>query len=167
MNTLTRATETGGEKITINMRISPLTSDIYFLNSLIAMPTLFTRIIRRDIPSYTLYEDEWVYAFLDIFPQKPGHTLIVPKVEFDHFSEVPEPYYSQMFTVAKILSPAIKQATGCMRVCTACIGYEIPHCHYHLIPTNTMEDMQFRSVERAADSDLEAMQKKIISFLAS
>jgi histidine triad (HIT) family protein len=82
------------------------------------MPTLFTRIIVGEIPSFKIYEDEYVYAFLDIFPQRLGHTLIVPKIEIDHFADVPEPYYSAIFQAAKLLSPAIQQATGCNRVCT-------------------------------------------------
>jgi histidine triad (HIT) family protein len=68
------------------------------------MSSLFSRIIAQEIPSYKVYEDEYVYAFLDIFPQHPGHTLIVPRVEIDHFSDVPEPYYSAIFLAAKKLS---------------------------------------------------------------
>jgi histidine triad (HIT) family protein len=82
------------------------------------MPTLFSQIIAGEIPSYRIYEDEYVYAFLDIVPQRLGHTLIVPKIEIDHFADVPEPYYTAIFTAAKKLSPAIEQATGCKRVCT-------------------------------------------------
>ncbi len=82
------------------------------------MSTLFTRIIAGEIPSFKIYEDEYTYAFLDIFPQRLGHTLIVPKIEVDHFADVPEPYYSAIFQTAKLLSSAIQQATGCHRVCT-------------------------------------------------
>ena len=82
------------------------------------MPTLFTRIIAGEISSYRIYEDEYVYAFLDIVPQRLGHTLIVPKIEIDHFSDVPDPYYSAIFQIAKKLAPAIQSATGCARVCT-------------------------------------------------
>lgn len=75
------------------------------------MSTIFSRIIAGEIPSYRIYEDEYTYAFLDIFPQRLGHTLIVPKVEIDHFADVPEPYYSAIFQTAKKLSSAIQQAT--------------------------------------------------------
>jgi histidine triad (HIT) family protein len=68
------------------------------------MPSIFSRIIAQEIPSYKIYEDAHVYAFLDISPQCPGHTLIVPKIEIDHFSDVPEPYYSAIFQAAKKLS---------------------------------------------------------------
>lgn len=82
------------------------------------MSSLFSRIIDQEIPSYKIYEDEYTYAFLDIFPQHPGHTLIVPKIEVDHFALVPEPYYSAIFQTAKKLAPALQKATGCKRVCT-------------------------------------------------
>lgn len=101
------------------------------------------------MPSFKLYEDEYTYAFLDIFPQHPGHTLIVPKVEVDHFSDVPEPYYSAIFQTAKKLSKAIKQATGCKRVAAAFVGYQIPHCHYQLLPTDSAEDFIWNEVPQA------------------
>jgi histidine triad (HIT) family protein len=129
------------------------------------MPTLFSRIIAQEIPSYKLYEDEYVYAFLDIFPQHPGHTLIVPKIEVDHFSDVPEPYYSVLFQTAKKLSKALEKATGCKRVCTAFLGYQIPHCHYQLVPTESEDDFVWQSVPQADPESLRSMQEKIISFL--
>ena len=129
------------------------------------MSTLFSRIISWEIPSYKLYEDEYTYAFLDIFPQKPGHTLIVPKIEVDHFADVPEPYYSAIFQTAKKLSPAIKKATWAQRICTAFVGYEIPHAHYHLIPTDTMSDMSFSLKPQATPENLKFTQEKILSFL--
>ena len=129
------------------------------------MPTIFSRIIASEIPSYKLYEDEYTYAFLDIFPQKPGHTLIVPKIEVDHFSDVPEPYYSAIFQTAKRLSPAIQKATGCQRVCAAFVGYQLPHCHYQLLPTHSEADFVWKPMPQASHEDLLAMQAKILSFL--
>lgn len=118
------------------------------------MSTLFTRIINQEIPSYRIYEDEYTYAFLDIFPQRLGHILIVPKIEIDHFSDVPEPYYSAIFHTAKRLSPAIQQATGCNRVCTMFIGYEVAHCHYHLVPTDSIADLDHANAKKADPNDL-------------
>ena len=129
------------------------------------MTTLFARIISGEITSYKIYEDEYTYAFLDIFPQTAGHTLIVPKCEIDHFADVPEPYYTAIFQTAKKLTPAIQKATDCIRVCTAFIGYEVPHCHYHLIPTRAIEDMNHSNAQKADPEDLKSMQEKIISFL--
>lgn len=129
------------------------------------MSTLFSKIIAGEIPSYKIYEDEYVYAFLDIFPHVVGHTLIVPKIEIDHFSEVPEPHYSAIFLAAKKISPAIMKATGCARICSMFVGYEIPHCHYHLIPTNSMDDLTPGKSHPAEKADLESIQKKIIENL--
>jgi histidine triad (HIT) family protein len=75
------------------------------------MSSLFTKIINGEIPSFKIYEDEYTFAFLDIYPVQPGHTLIVPKIEVDYFADVPEPYYSAVFQVAKKIAPAIQQAT--------------------------------------------------------
>ncbi len=135
----------------------------YFIIS--PMSTLFSKIISWEIPSYKLYEDEYTYAFLDIFPQVPGHTLIVPKCEVDHFSDVPEPYYSAIFSTAKLLSPAIEKATKCRRVCTMFVWYEIPHTHYHMIPTESIDDLDHRKAKAAHPDDLKSMQEKILSEL--
>jgi histidine triad (HIT) family protein len=129
------------------------------------MSTIFSKIISWEIPSFKIYEDEHVYAFLDIFPQKIGHTLIVPKIEIDHFSDVPEPYYSAIFLAAKKLAPAIKQATSCTRVCSMMIGYEVPHCHYHLIPTNELADVNFIPRPQADMAELKIMHEKILKNL--
>lgn len=130
------------------------------------MASIFSKIIAWDIPAYTLYEDAYVYAFLDIFPQQSGHTLIVPKIEIDHFSDVPEPYYTAIFDAAKRIAPALQKATGCQRVCASFVGYEIPHCHYHLIPTNTVEQANFSPRSEASPESLKKMQQAIISFLS-
>lgn len=129
------------------------------------MPSLFSHIIAWEIPSYKVYEDEYTYAFLDIFPQVPCHTLIVPKIEVDHFSEVPEPYYSAIFQTAKKLAPAIKETTGCKRVCAAFLGYQIPHCHYQLLPTHSEADFTWKPVPQASPIDLEYMRDGILKNL--
>ncbi len=128
--------------------------------------SLFSKIIDGEIPAYKIYEDEYIYAFLDIFPQQPGHTLIVPKIQVDHFTEVPEPYYTAIFQTAKKLSPALQKATSAKRICTSFLGYEIAHCHYHLVPTNTEQDMLFSPKPQANAEDLTAIQQKICSFLS-
>ncbi len=129
------------------------------------MSTLFTQIIARHIPSYKIYEDEYVYVFLNIYPQRLGHTLIVPKIEIDHFADVPEPYYSAIFQTAKRLSPVIQSATDCARVCTMFAGYEVAHCHYHIIPTDSIADLDHANAKKADPADLKDMQEKILSFL--
>ena len=129
------------------------------------MSTLFSKIIAWEITSFKIYEDEYTYAFLDIFPQQPGHVLIVPKIEIDYFADLPEPYYSAIFQTAKILAPAIKQATNCVRVCTMMIWYEVPHCHYHLIPTLQLSDAIFSPKPQADMEDLRIMQEEILKNL--
>lgn len=129
------------------------------------MSSLFSKIIAWEISSYKLYENEYVFAFLDIFPQQAGHTLIVPKIEIDHFSEVPEPYYSAIFSAAKKLAQPIQKATNCARICTSFVWYEVPHCHYHLIPTNSIEDFWFFPQPQETPENLKEMQKRIINNL--
>lgn len=129
------------------------------------MSSIFTKIINGEVPSFKIYEDEYTFAFLDIYPVQPGHTLIVPKIEVDYFIDVPEPYYSAVFLTAKKIVPAIQQATWCQRVCTNIIGYEVPHFHYHLIPTNSIADLQNKNTQEPDKAALQAMQEKICSFL--
>jgi diadenosine tetraphosphate (Ap4A) HIT family hydrolase len=86
----------------------------------------------------------------------------VPKIEVDHFAELPEPYYSAIFQTAKKLSPAIQQATGCNRVCTMFIGYEVPHCHYHLVPTDSTADLDHAKAQSTSAEELAQMQGKIL-----
>ena len=129
------------------------------------MASIFSRIIAGEIPSYKLYEDEYVYAFLDVFPQQKGHTLIVPKIEIDHFADVPEPHYSAIFQAAKKLSKPLQEVTGCKRICTVFAGYEVPHTHYHLVPTNSQEDLHFKKTEQASAEELAALQKSILAIL--
>ena len=100
-------------------------------------PTIFSRIINGEIPCYKIYEDEYSFAFLDVSPIQPGHTLVVPKIEVDYFADVPEPYYSAVFQTAKKISPAITKAMNKKRVLLSVVGFEVPHFHLHLIPGNS------------------------------
>ncbi len=130
------------------------------------MPTIFSKIIAWEIPSHKIYEDEYTFAFLDINPVQAGHTLIVPKIEVDYFADVPEPYYTAVFQAAKKIAPAIQKATWCKRISTTILGYEIPHFHYHLIPTNGIGDAQFDKKIVSNEQDLQAMQQSILSYLS-
>lgn len=95
----------------------------------------------------------------------PGHTLIVPKVEIDHFSDLPEPYSSAIHQTAKKLSPALKSVTGCVRVCTMFSGFEIPHAHYHMIPCITGEELDFSYAKKVDSQELESMQQALLQAL--
>ena len=129
------------------------------------MPTLFSKIISWEIPSYKIYEDEYVFAFLNIYPHAPGHALIIPKIEIDHIADVPEPYYSAVFQVAKKLTPILKEVSWCIRICSMFSGFEIPHAHYHLIPCITGKELEFSYAKPAKPKDLEILQKKIWEYL--
>jgi histidine triad (HIT) family protein len=131
------------------------------------MATLFTKIIRGELPSYKVYEDEDCFAFLDIRPIRGGHTLIVPRQETDHFTEVPEPAYSAVFKAAQPLGEAIRKATGAPRVGLAVVGFEVPHFHLHLVPIWTPSDLNFQLAKSADAPDLQEMQERIKKALAA
>lgn len=129
------------------------------------MSTIFSKIIAGEIPSYKIYENDKIFAFLDIFPQSTGHTLIIPKIEIDHFSDLPDEYLEAIILAAKKISPALKKITNCTRVCAKFEGFEVAHCHFHLIPANSTADSNFHPSERARDEELADLQKLIISEL--
>ena len=103
--------------------------------------TIFSKIIAGEIPCYKLAENEHFIAFLDIFPLRKGHTLVVPKIEVDKLFDVPDEYLSGILTFAKPIAKAIEKAYPCDRVSILTVGLEVPHAHVHLIPMNKTEDM--------------------------
>ena len=108
--------------------------------------TIFTRIIKGEIPSYKVAENDKFYAFLDINPLQKGHTLVVPKLaepEADYIFDLDEDILSEMLVFSKQVAQGIKAATNCKRVGVAVIGLEVPHVHMHLIPVNQEGDMSF------------------------
>ena len=108
--------------------------------------TIFTRIIKGEIPSYKIAENDKFYAFLDINPLQSGHTLIVPKLpepEADYIFDLDDDILSEMLVFSKQVARGIKTATNCKRVGVAVIGLEVPHVHMHLIPINKEGDMSF------------------------
>ena len=128
--------------------------------------TLFSKIIAGEIPSYKIAENENFFAFLDVFPLREGHTLVIPKVEVDNLFDLDESYLSEMLTFARPIAKAIEKAFKCNRCGIAVIGLEVPHAHVHLIPINSSNDLNFTQPKpKAADKDLEAAQQKILSFL--
>ena len=129
------------------------------------MATLFSKIIKGELPSYKIYEDEWTFAFLDINPINLGHTLIVPKVEKDHFLDVPEPYYSAVFKASVPIGKAIMAATDCKRVGSVVLGFDVPHFHYHLLPLWDSSDINFRKAKARENHEMEGIQKRILEKL--
>lgn len=102
--------------------------------------TLFTKIINGEIPSHKIYEDDQVYAFLDIHPIQPGHTLVVPKTPTSEFQELSDEEYEALFKAIKKIAIKIKKVTGAKRVCSRIEGFDVPHTHIHLYPCNTARD---------------------------
>jgi histidine triad (HIT) family protein len=109
------------------------------------MATIFTRIINGEIPCYKVAEDENYFAFLDINPLKAGHTLIVPKIETDYVFDLDDDQLAGLFIFSKKVSIAIKKAFPCNRIGVAILGLEVPHAHVHLVPMDSMEDVNFKN----------------------
>lgn len=107
------------------------------------MDTVFTKIIKGEIPSYKVTEDKNFYAFLDINPLKKGHTLVIPKKQVDYVFDLDDELYKDFFLFAKRVAKAIKKAYPCVKVGMAVIGLEVPHAHIHLVPMDEMGDLQF------------------------
>lgn len=107
------------------------------------MPSIFTKIISREIPAHIVAEDERFIAFLDINPLAVGHTLVVPKTEVDYFFDLDNSQLSALILFSKRVASAIEKSTACKRVGVAVIGFEVPHAHLHLVPMNGMSDINF------------------------
>jgi len=107
------------------------------------MPTLFSRIINGEIPSYKIAEDMEYYAFLDINPLAEGHTLVIPKQETDYIFDLDDQRLAGMMVFAKKIARAIDNTMPCKRVGIAVLGLEVPHAHIHLVPINGVHDIEF------------------------
>ena len=107
------------------------------------MASIFTRIINREIPGYIVAEDERFIAFLDINPLVVGHTLVVPKKEVDFIFDLDDDSLAGLNLFAKKVAQAIRKSISCKRVGVAVIGLEVPHTHIHLVPMNSMGDLNF------------------------
>ncbi len=108
------------------------------------MATIFTRIVKGEIPCYKIAEDERFFAFLDINPVAVGHTLVIPKREEDYLFRLDDEELGAMMVFAKKVAVALKKAVPCKRVGVAVIGLEVPHAHIHLIPISEEGDMDFK-----------------------
>jgi len=109
------------------------------------MATIFTKIIKGEIPCYKIAEDERYFAFLDINPLMAGHTLVVPKTETDYLFDLSDNDLSGMILFSKKVALGIEKAIPCARIGLAVIGLEVAHAHIHLIPINTMADLNFKN----------------------
>ena len=104
------------------------------------MPSIFTRIVKGEIPAHKVYEDAQNIAFLDITPIQPGHVLVVPKREVAYLFDLSSDEQAALWRVVRTVEAGVKKATACARVCLMVVGWEVPHVHVHLVPTNRALD---------------------------
>ena len=126
--------------------------------------TIFSKIIAGEIPSYKIAENAKFFAFLDIFPLREGHVLVVPKIEVDNLFDLPADYLNEFLTFAQPIAKAIERSFRCNRCGVSVIGLEVPHAHIHLIPINSANDLNFNQPKpKASDDSLKKVQEKILS----
>ena len=126
------------------------------------MASIFTKIIRGEIPSYKIAEDENYYAFLDINPLAKGHTLIVPKKETDYLFDLDDDLLAGMSVFSKKVALAIENVIPCARIGIAVLGLEVPHAHIHLIPINSETDISFSKPKlKLSDEEFREIAEKI------
>jgi histidine triad (HIT) family protein len=126
------------------------------------MESIFSKIIAGDIPSYKVAETLEYLAFLDVNPLTEGHVLVIPKKEVDYIFDLDSETYVGLMMFAQIVAVALKKAISCQRIGVSVIGLEVPHAHIHLIPINSMDDMNFsRPKLKFTEEELEAIAEKI------
>ena len=122
------------------------------------MSSVFTKIINGEIPCYKIYEDEKTFAFLDINPETPGHTLVVPKIEVDKIYELPDEYYDALMKTVKKLSNHMEKVFGA-RILWKVIGTDVPHVHVHLTPYD--ETWEYGRIVKLSPEEFEEIRKKL------
>jgi histidine triad (HIT) family protein len=128
------------------------------------MATIFSRIIKGEIPCYKITEDERYFAFLDINPLRAGHTLVVPKQETDYLFDLDDDQLAGLILFSKKVAAAIRKAIPCNRIGIAVLGLEVPHAHIHLVPMDSMEDVNFRNPKlKFSSEEFNATAEKIRS----
>ena len=132
------------------------------------MPTIFTKIINGEIPATFVYRDEHCVAFMSINPLAAGHVLVVPIDEVDHWVDAPAELTAHLFDVTRRIGRAQRRAFDCDRVGVIIAGYEVPHTHIHVVPTNDMSELSFANAAASVDrDDLQAWANAIRAELAA
>ena len=129
------------------------------------MASVFTKIIKGELPSYKIHEDELTYSFLALDQVNLGHVLVIPKQEVNHWFETPTDVYIQVSLNSQKIAKAIKAATNCPRVGIMVAGFEVPHYHVHLIPAWSIPDLDFKKARRFSDLEMKTIQENIVSLL--
>ena len=124
--------------------------------------SIFTRIIKGEINSYKVLEEDKFIAFLDVNPIKEGHTLVVPKMQVDYIYDLPEDIFKELFVFSKKVSKILKKTFDCKRIGLSVIGLEVPHAHIHLVPIDHIKDMSFESERiQYSNEDFSVILKRI------
>ncbi|MCF8217349.1 MAG: HIT family protein [Bacteroidales bacterium] len=130
------------------------------------MSSLFTKIVKGEIPSYKIAEDDNYLAFLDINPLAEGHTLVIPKKEVDYIFDLDQETYKGLFAFAQKVAKAMDKAIDCKRIGITVIGLEVAHAHVHLIPINTLYDMDFKQPKlKFTDEEFQAIAERIGKYV--
>jgi histidine triad (HIT) family protein len=131
------------------------------------MASLFSKIISGEIPSYKITETEHCYAFLDVFPLREGHVLVVPKLEVDNLFDLPDSIYSELWQLSKSIAKAMQTCLPCKKIGVAVIGLELPHAHIHLVPITEANDLNFTQAKLKLEAkDMFDIANKIATALA-
>jgi histidine triad (HIT) family protein len=130
------------------------------------MPSVFSRIINREIPAYIVAENDRYLAFLDTSPLTEGHTLVIPKREVDYIFDIEDELLAGLMVFSKKVALGIEKSVDCKRIGIAVIGLEVPHAHVHLIPLQSVEDINFSRVKlKVTVEDLTKVAQKIMKNL--
>lgn len=130
------------------------------------MASIFTKIIQNEIPSYKIAENDEFIAILDAFPLVKGHVLVIPKKEVDKIFELDRETYTGLMAFAYEIAQAMEKAVPCLRIGMAVVGLEVPHVHVHLVPLNTMNDINFTQAKlQLSQEEMNEVAEKIKSYL--
>ncbi|RMB63462.1 HIT family protein [Dokdonia sinensis] len=129
------------------------------------MPSIFTKIINREIPGHIVHEDDHHIAILDINPNTKGHTLCIPKKEVNKIFDLSDEDYLALMAYAKKIAVALEKAVSCKRIGMSVIGLEVPHVHVHLLPLQSMEDMRFVEKVKMEKEEFEGLTEEIKQYL--
>ncbi|MAM69805.1 MAG: HIT family protein [Gammaproteobacteria bacterium] len=120
------------------------------------MASIFTKILEREIPGHFVWEDEHCFSIMTIQPIREGHLMVIPKMEVNHWDDVPGYIAAHLMQVAQKIAKAMKTVIPCKRIGMSVVGLEVPHTHIHLMPIDNMGDMDFSQAKEASQEELQA-----------
>ena len=126
---------------------------------------IFSKIIRKELPCYKIHEDDLTLSFLTLDAINLGHSLVIPKMEVDHWFDLPEEFHLAVHKHAQKIAPAIQKATKARRILSSFIGFEVSHAHYHLVPANQMSEFNFSLAQKFSEQENSMILKEIRSYL--